>query len=889
MEQRRPDALAPTPALARALLVLLTLFAAALASAAPIPRGATPVTTVQAGEFSAVVYHVDEIGATKVRKRVTLDLYAGNRQRGRLRLPEDVLVEHDFKLERIELGGRGVLRFTAVPRGDDADLVGLDSFHAWFDAAGANTLIWSGSVNALEPGARIEVTDLNADGRKEIVLGEFDAQVLYCGRSQARLFPRIWDFKKRRFVPAPFEPRLSDDTLVVKARLDTDAPGGSHFEDIVRFRSASSDVRDIRHGLNARVSLPTALGDRQPGTAWIEGAQGPGRGEFVTADTSRAFPMVGMRIFPGHGASDKAYAAHGRPARVLLTFAGGETIAATLPKATRYELAANGALYIEFPKPIASRCVTVMILDVDGGDRGPGTAISEIAPLFQPDFLTRAEAIDTVIQTLAVEKDRRRRADLIRVAKNMGPEALPAVRTAFEHELGRDDRLPRLEPLIPLLAALTPEGVQEIATKLLAHPNLSNADLARLQRTISLETPEYADSLLEVALDANAPELSRTRAVQIVGRAIRPERVAALIPLLGRGERSLRTKVVRGVSRAPIEVADQLLNVAAADPGSLACHDALWALDRIVRRHNRGRFGTLDGAERILKVYNGTEDLRIRLRALKLLGRVEAPSADVFLVTVMESKEREEVRRLAAQALTHYNSEASTTALLRGLSDPSPTMRIACVKSLQSRPNLPKVVRGVRDYTRRESWKHGRAAGYQVLARSDLRDGADYLYELIDGADDDRAYDAIFALVAARAHVRPLALKPLITGTERPLRVRRKAVQALTFATDPDSEQLMTGIVTGEIEVEDELRPAAARGLGRRRSTAGLKALMGQVVDPTVPALQRACIRSLGFYTSDDALRILIGMRSKVDLRTRQLLEEAIDSITDRLEERRRK
>ncbi len=880
----------PICRVAALIALAVSLLCAPADAAGPFPRGATPITIVRTGNYTAVVYHADEVGAIKVRQRVTLDLNKGRKQLARLRLPEALISGHEFKLEEIDLGaGQSVLRFTGVPVGDEADLVGLDSYHAWFVAGGAHSLIWSGSVNALEPGARIEIADLNADGRKEVVLGEFDAQVLFCGRSRARLFPRIWDFKKRGFIPAPFEPRLPPGTTEVTARLDDDAPGASHFGDIVRFRSASSDLRDTRHGLTTRVSLPTALGDGRPETAWIEGVDGGGRGQFVTADTSRAFPMRAMRIFPGHGANDRTFAAHGRPSRVLLTFSGGETIAATLPPVTRRQLAEGSALYIEFPEPVITHCVTVLVLDVEGGERGPGTAISEIAPLFVPDYLDRAEAIRTVVQTLTVEKDRRRRRDLIRVARSVGPEVLPAVREAFELELSREDRLPRLEALIPLLAALTPDGVREIAARLLAHPQLSTADLARLQRIISLDAPAYADSLLELALDDSAPELSRSRAVQIVGRAAPADKVIALAPLLGHGDRSLRSRVVRGVSRAPLSASDTLLEIASKNPDSPQCHDALWALDRIVRRHTRGRFEDLPGAERILNIYNRTEDLRVRLRALALLNRVRAPGADVFLVTVVESKEREELRELAVMALVHYPADSVTDALIRTLRDESPTLRIAAVNALGSRPNLPRVVREVTDYTRQESWKRGRAAGYRLLAESDLRDGADYLYELIEGADDSRAYDAIFAVVAARHHVRPLTLEPIIVGNERPARVRMKAIQALAFATDPDSARMLVQFLSGEVTVDDELRSAAARALGRRRSGPGLTALVDAVTDPTDPPLQRACIRSLGFYTDDKALRVLVSLRSKVDLRTRKILEESIASITDRLEARRRK
>jgi HEAT repeat protein len=341
----------------------------------------------------------------------------------------------------------------------------------------------------------------------------------------------------------------------------------------------------------------------------------------------------------------------------------------------------------------------------------------------------------------------------------------------------------------------------------------------------------------------------------------------------------MRRAVVRGLSRAPLSDSPALLAAAASQADSPASHDALWALDRVFRYHLHGAPRQLPGAENILRAYNETEDLQIRLRAVTLLRRVKVPNGDAFLIAVLESRERPEVRERAAEALLLYGEEKVTEALLRALQDSAPPVRFAALKALEGREDQPRVVDALTQYARREGWRRGQKRVYRLLALSAQRQGADLLYELIEGSDDAQALLALSALNSARDNIRALPLERVIRAEGRAVRVRAQAARALTWGSDPASERLLVELVTGRQAAPPEVRVAAARALGSRRTRLGQEALVEAVRDPTDPNLQRACLRSLGRYNSPSVREFLIGLRSEVSLRVRPALEEAINAI----------
>ncbi len=888
--------MASNPTLVGAILFIALLSAqvlrAAPAEAAnpPTPPKAQVSGIAQDDRFAAAIYTVSEPGKDAPLEHTYLELFArqggGYARASKVRIPRGIGRDCAYAIQTIDLGGgRQVIRFEATPSGDDSETVGRDSYLGIFSGQRPYTTIWSGSVDAFDPRQRVDLMDVDGDGDLEVVLAQLDAGVLFCGRSHARLFPKVWDFAAERFVKAPLRHDIANEALVVEARMDTEAPQATHFPDLISFRSASSDLSEASRG--GQASIPTTINDGSAATAWIEGASGWGRGEFVTADVNQAFAMRGLRIVPGNAASGESWATHGVPSALLISFDDGQWIKVKLPLVPLRDLLEAGGLYVEFPTPKISRCVTVTMLDVAVATRRTPhqrSAISELTPLIDLDYDAREVAIGRLVEQLSVEESPRRRRELASLARGLDKELAPALAAMIDAELAPEAApTGRLSRLIPLLAMLPTEAALPLIARILAFEPLTGTEQALIHRALSFDGSNHVDALTALALAEGTSPLVRSRAVRIVGRAGSPEIMHQLVPLLGQGDGELRRSVVRGLSRAPIGVADALLEVAAQQPGTEAAHDALWVLDRLSRKHLSGQGDTLPGAERVMRAYNDTEDVQTRLRAARLMTRVDAPNADVFLITVLQSKERPEIREIVAGALAQHPGDKATLALIDALEDESPAVRFQAVRALNTRSNQPRVVDAALAYAQRETWKQGRTLAFRLLASSAHRKGADHLYAAIDGQDKEMSLMALAAINAARTNIRPLALARLIRDNAADLRLRQEAVQALAWASDPDSERLLIEVLKVN-DYDEELRAAAARSMGIRRTPQTLQALLETVSSSGRPLLQRACVRSLAFYNSREAHKTLIGLRSRIDLRTRKYLEESIKAIEERLD-----
>jgi HEAT repeat protein len=628
------------------------------------------------------------------------------------------------------------------------------------------------------------------------------------------------------------------------------------------------------------------LADGDYSTGWVEGAAGWGLGEFVTADVSEAYPLRGVRLFPGALSGAKEYAAYGVPTRVLLSFSDGTDLVAELPVEPRDAILEGGGFWVAFPKPVQTRCLTLTLLEVQPSksSRDPRAALSEVAPLTDLDWADRQTALRRLVQDLATEPSRPRQAALSRLASNLGPELGATIVAEIEREFSTEGGRPDLERLLPLLALAPLSDTRVILARVLSWPDLNQRELSSLQRALTFRGQGYWDVLRDLALAESPSPHLRARAARLFGRAAPKARLADLLPLLGKGDDELRQATVQALGRGELGISDDLVREAAAAPNSPRCHDALWALDRVLRFHARGKPFELEGGERLFQIYNESEDIQIRLRAISLLDRVTVTSADTFLITVLESQERPEVRALAARALRRHPGPKSAEALGRMLKDPSPTLRFEALDALEPQVNLPTVIADLTAYARREGWRQGLVKAYGLLARSEQREGADYLYDIIGGGDEQRAEFALAALRDARNNVRALPLIRVVDDAARSERQRLLALEALSASPDPDAERVLVEAMRGRADLPPEARTKAARALGSRRTPGALAALRQQVQDPADPAVQRACIRALSNFRSRDALAALVALRGKLDPRSTRVLEDAIAALQERLD-----
>ena len=885
--------------------------ALAQADELPLPRGgrllgqAHGAPTPSGQSVGVVVYIQNERNyADEPVQKLYVDVLVGKsgatprRRVLRRELPEGFANNYRYRLETIDLkrgDGRWVLRFEADPdaKGLASDRDRFVMFMAGSARARELAVISVGRQDGIDPKQLVTFEDIDQDGELEVIQIDKGRSIATCGDSWEKLFPLVWDFDGSRFKPAPLALALNNQAPVVTARFSDAAPISSHFPSKTRFHTSSSDYSDLKAPPGSRLSRPTALSNNDLSQGWTEGAPGFGRGEFVTARVNPAFPIQGLRIVPGLVSSEARFVHHAVPRRLLLSFEDGTMVQVELPEADRVKLREEGGLYVELPAPVQSDCVTVTILDVwppkrklprRGRDDGAHTSLTEITPLNTMDFEERAAVIQKLVDQMLADKSSTRRRALETLAQDLGREMGPVIMKAQEEELAKPIADAHPERLLALLNLLEPDEALEFMEKLLDYPGVRSYHLATLQRNVAFKGRAYIEPLFELALDEERSERVRSSAARIVSRAAPPERMLELLPLLGIERAELRKSVVRGLTRAGFDAVDTLLGIA-ADPktSALAAHDALWAVERISRARFRGEPGKLPGGERLMTAYTNHDDVQLKIRALRLLRSVRVNNGDAFLATVLKSQtQRPEVQALAAEGLALYPTETSTDALLHGLDSDSPTIRIHAAASLKDRPNLPRVAKAIVAYSKRETWTRGLRHAYQILATTSAREGADTLYAIIEGENDDRATMALKAINVTRSGALSLRLEPIIFNEGRDLKVRQQAIQALAWTEGTAGEALLIDMTRGTRSVPVELREAATRALGSRRSPAALQALLDVVDDPDPVAIQRAAIRVLAYYPADQALPKLNALRGQVDERTERTLKRTINAIKTR-------
>jgi hypothetical protein len=117
---------------------------------------------------------------------------------------------------------------------------------------------------------------------------------------------------------------------------------------------------------------PRNLGDGDDQTAWVEGSNGQGIGEFIVLQFDSPRTIRGLTIRNGYDKSADIFAKNGRVKDIDLRFSSGETIAATLSDQP-------GPQYLALNQPIEAKWIELIIRSVYPGSKYADTAINEIS------------------------------------------------------------------------------------------------------------------------------------------------------------------------------------------------------------------------------------------------------------------------------------------------------------------------------------------------------------------------------------------------------------------------------------------------------------------------------------------------------------------------------
>ena len=177
-------------------------------------------------------------------------------------------------------------------------------------------------------------------------------------------FYRVEYAGMRGYVHADY---LSSERASFSMRLAAD-PGYARLDTSAIEAYASSEQVD-QYGYYAAANA----NDADPSTAWAEGANGAGEGEWLSLFFSEQ-KVAGFAICAGYQRSADAYNASGRPASIRVSVAGESDCTVTLDDARDEQV-------VLFSYPVVTDFLSIEISSVYGGASSAYTCISDVRVL----------------------------------------------------------------------------------------------------------------------------------------------------------------------------------------------------------------------------------------------------------------------------------------------------------------------------------------------------------------------------------------------------------------------------------------------------------------------------------------------------------------------------
>jgi HEAT repeat protein len=717
-------------------------------------------------------------------------------------------------------------------------------------------VVWSGITGPRDADGEsslwIEVTP------ERVIEYQTAPEVIRCDGQPPRLFPRAYDFDTGRFRPIlPPLPPAGAQKLVAQ-RSDPAMPAGRPIADFhwiaaSSTRGAGSDARAL--------TAPIELDDGNPATAWSEGVGSDGRGEFLTARAAAGgYAVVGLRIFPGDGASPQAFRADNRLRRFQIAL--GPAPAQRFDVEISDDPAADPArwrdpYWVAFPKPTVSSCVTLVITEVAHGTAAKPpksygtTAIGELA------IFTEADGPDgpsRLVNDLATAPDCAARLPLV---VGLGPPAISPTAQAILTAKGAArgclvEALTQLQP--------TPKDPPVVAALISAVSGASEAEersvSAALGRAPALSAPPLA-----ALLSSSAAVDDRMRAARILGEIDDPSAATALLAAVGGGPPPLRSEVVEALSGARQLGGDLVLAAFAAaeqqDARAAArAADLLRLFPAVLRRTPDRRPAALAALHGALGPDRAFE---VRGRAIMALGALGPGGDPAALVGLRAGSDDPVLRFLAARELGDLKAAPGATgdprpALRDALGDQDPRVRETAALALGVQGDgsaVGPLIAGAKQ----EPWPFVRRAEIEALGRLCQEGAGDLLVRAVDRDVDE---------------------------------VRRAALVGLARCKEPRAQTTLLHVL-GRRNENASLRELAAGLLGElgdRGAAPGLAAALERVVveseaDLALEGVAVAALRALTKLGGADAVSAAVKLAGDTRHPFRTAAVEALGLLCD--------
>jgi hypothetical protein len=177
---------------------------------------------------------------------------------------------------------------------------------------------------------------------------------------------KYWNASESAALPAS---SATPTPVRESGNVDAASPGSAGAPQI---RTSASSVR---YAVQTNTYDPANAIDGSKRTAWIEGVDGPGIGEWLRFDFGREINLHRIVILPGYFKSPQIWAQNNRLAAVTLQFSNGASNQFTFTDRMERQTLDVGA--------VKTRWVRLVIDDVFSGT-DPDTAVSEVTFEWEP-------------------------------------------------------------------------------------------------------------------------------------------------------------------------------------------------------------------------------------------------------------------------------------------------------------------------------------------------------------------------------------------------------------------------------------------------------------------------------------------------------------------------
>ncbi|AWV88415.1 HEAT repeat domain-containing protein [Bradymonas sediminis] len=657
--------------------------------------------------------------------------------------------------------------------------------------------------------------------------------------------------------------------------------------------AASSDRRGgSRQGATIR---PLELGDQRFDTVWMEGAEGLGRGEFVSAQINDAIELSSVRIVTGLGTNEDTLAAFARPSQVLLALSDGSRFVVDLEDVPLESVNAGHGVVVKLPEPVKTNCMSVMLLESTPGqpiksqpDWATETVvIAQITPYSSLHLANPEQTAKQIVARIASEPDGRTRARIAQMAL--------ALKTPLSKEVRRaaSEGTPvERERIIALIGSLPSNEAASLLIDFLRHTDPGAPEYRAIKRALASLQQHASPGLIEYMRENSiqSPQ-KRVDLLRLIGRVASTDELVQLIDQLGQGTLAERNERIRALSAGKYPMIEPLLVHASENPGVVAGYDAIQALNLLGHRLHYRDQGELPRPELYKEILAAADKRRTRLRILELAKYFHVPGFVEIIQPKYISDPDPMTRRASVQALSRNPAPEARDILVAALKDESPDVRIAAIGALSERSDLAQDLEAVIEYSQTERWKAGLQRAFIILAKSsDPRAIQRFQTLFAEEPNSDTALLAARALRRAEGHLDAQIAERIIRDPSVNVALRLEMFNLLGLDISQSGEDFLLGIFRAqgwEQLFEDPKAQHIARQrvfmtLGRRRNLEARAAMLELAASSTSPEIQQISLRALAFYKDLELLETLEKIRETSEPKKQNLIDETITMIERR-------